>query len=70
MARGAARGSTGARGSAMLRRMSHAIDPHAALTHGTMSAKDIDRLQLTDDVDEAVRVVTTYRHRTKESDAG
>lgn len=42
----------------------------SALTHGTMSAKDIDMLQLTDDVDEAVRVVRTYSHRTEESDAG
>jgi len=31
----------------------------AALTHGTISAVDIDLLQLTDDIDEAVRIVTS-----------
>jgi len=32
----------------------------SAHTHGTMTAADIDLLHLTDDVDEAVRIVTTY----------
>ncbi len=32
----------------------------SALTHGTISLTDIDLLQLTDDIDEAVRIVTTF----------
>ncbi len=31
----------------------------SALTHGTVSPRDIEQLQLTDDVDEAVRIVTS-----------